>query len=412
MKILQANKYHYVKGGAERYYLDVSHLLQARGHEVIPFAMEHERNEPTPYAEHFVHGIDYRGRMALGARLREAAHVIYSRETLGKATALARSTQPDIAHLHNIYHQLSPTLLIALDRLRVPIVMSLHDYKVICPAYLLMTEGEICERCKDRNFFHAVTHRCLLDSRAASIVGWIEATLHAWLKTYEKVARFLCPSQFLLEKFAEFGVPREKLVHFPYFLPLEDYTPAYERSEYFIYLGRLSREKGIVTLLEALHRREGRRLTCRILGEGPLEEDLKRRAAEWGLEKVEFSGYLQGAELHRTIREAAFTVVPSEWYENLPFSVLESFALGTPVVGARIGGIPEMVIDGDTGRTFTSGDADDLADALDWMENHPLEMVAMGRRARRMDEERYAPGPHAERLLALYEEVIGERRGT
>jgi glycosyltransferase involved in cell wall biosynthesis len=285
-------------------------------------------------------------------------------------------------------------------------VMSLHDYKVICPGYLLMTHGEICERCQGGRFRNAFVHRCLLDSRAASAVGWIEAALHRRLRTYERIARFLCPSRFLLEKFAEFGVSRERLVHFPYFLPVEDYAPAYRPSDYFIYLGRLSREKGIVTLLQALRERHGTRLTCRILGEGPLEADLKARAERWGLRRVEFVGYRQGEELHRTIREAAFTVVPSEWYENLPFAVLESFALGTPVVGSRIGGIPEMVEHGDTGLTFTAGDPADLARAIDWMEARADEATEMGRRARQVIEERYAPGPHLERLEALYRSVI------
>lgn len=409
MTILQANKFHYVKGGAERYYLDVSRLLAGGGHAVVPFAMEDPRNEPTPYARFFVHRVDYRGRLGIGARMREARNVIDNRETARNVTALVAEARPQIAHLHNIYHQLSPSLITALDRCGVPMVQSLHDYKIICPGYLLMTHGEICERCKGGRTFNAVRHKCLLDSIPASVVGWVEAVVHARRRTYEKVARFLCPSRFLLEKFAEFGVARERLVHFPYFLPLEDYAPAYGESDFFIYLGRLSREKGIATLLRALRERRGARLTCRILGEGPLEADLKRQAAEWKLGRVEFSGYLQGEELQRAIRGAAFTVVPSEWYENLPFSVLESFALGTPVVGARIGGIPEMVVDQETGLTFTPGNASELAAAIDWMEAHPSEAIEMGRRARRMDEERYAPVAHLARLTALYREVIEER---
>ena len=406
MRILQCNKFHYVKGGAERYYLDVSRRLVLRGHEVIPFAMEDPRNEPSEHARCFVHAIDYRSRLSPLRKLREGFHAIYSFEAARKLRALARQTRLDVAHLHNIYHQLSPSVIVALNRLDVPMVMSLHDYKVICPGYLLMTHGEICERCKGGRFWNAVVHRCLLDSYPASVVGWAEATLHRRLRTYEKIARFLCPSQFLLEKFAEFGVPREKLVHFPYFLPVEEYAPAFAPSDYFIYLGRLSREKGIATLLQALRQRHGTRLTCRILGEGPLEADLRRRAEKWGLRRVEFSGYQQGGALHQTIREAAFTVVPSEWYENLPFAVLESFALGTPVVGSRIGGIPEMVEHGDTGLTFPAGDPTELARAIDWMEAHPDDAVEMGRRARQVIEQRYTPEPHLQRLERLYRRVL------
>ncbi len=406
MRILQANKFHYVKGGAERYYLDVSARLAGRGHTVIPFAMAHPRNAPSEYAKYFVHAVDYRARLSLLHKLREGFHAIYSSETVRKLEALVAHTHPEIAHLHNIYHQLSPSLILALDRLGIPIVQSLHDYKVICPGYLLMTHGQICERCRGGRFHNAFFYRCLLDSYPASAVGWLEATLHRWLGTYGKVARFLCPSRFLLEKLAEFGVSRERLVHFPYFLPVEDYVPDYGPSEYFIYLGRLSREKGIPTLLEALRRRQRTHLTCRILGEGPLEDDLRGKIERWGLRRVELSGYLQGAELHNVIRGAAFTVVPSEWYENLPFAVLESFALGTPVVGASIGGIPEMVIDGETGRTFPAGDAAALAAQIDWMESHGPDAIEMGRRARRMIEAQYAPQAHLIRLEELYRSVL------
>jgi len=406
MIVLQANKFHFVKGGAERYYLDVSRRLRERGHTVIPFAMRHARNEPSEYERYFVSEIDYRGRMGAIHRLRAAARSVYSTETAGHIAQLVERERPQVAHLHNIYHQISPALVLALARRGVPMVHTLHDYKVICPGYLFMAHGEICECCRGGHYHKAVANRCLLDSRAASLVGAIEGYVHRWLRTYEKVRFFLCPSRFMLEKMAEYGVARERLVHLPYFLPLEDYRPAYERSDYFIYLGRLSREKGVATLLAALRLRAGAHLTCRILGEGPLEADLRRQAAESGLGNVEFSGYIQGEALHAAIRGAAFTVVPSEWYENLPFAVLESFALGTPVVGARIGGIPEMVLDERTGLTFTMGDSHALAAALEWMESRPEQVIAMGRAARRLIEERYAPEPHLEQLEALYARAV------
>lgn len=406
MTVLQANKFHFVKGGAERYYLDVSRRLHARGHRVIPFAMRHVRNEPSEYERYFVSEVDYRGSQSALDKLRAASRSVYSRETVRQIEALVDHERPQIAHLHNIYHQISPALVRALDRLGVPMVHTLHDYKIVCPGYLFMAGGRICECCRGGRYYRAVTHRCLLDSRAASLVGAVEAYVHRWLRTYEKVRFFLCPSWFLLEKVAQYGVARRRLVHFPYFLPLEEYRPSFERSDYFIYLGRLSREKGVPTLLAALRQRTGTRLTCRILGEGPLEADLRRQASDWGLDRVEFSGYLAGEPLQAAIRGAAFTVVPSEWYENLPFAVLESFALGTPVVGSRIGGLPEMVLDGETGLTFTMGDSRALAEALDRMEASPERAVEMGRAARRLMEVRYAPEPHLERLEALYARVV------
>ncbi len=409
MRVVQANKYHFVKGGAERYYLDVSQRLTERGHEVIPFAMRHPRNLQTPHERYFVGEVDYHGRLGPWQKLQAGARSIYSRETVRHVDCLVRELRPQVAHMHNIYHQISPSLITALHRRGVPMVHTLHDYKVVCPGYLMMTPEGICECCKGGRYWNVVRHRCLLNSTAASVVGFLEATVHEWLKTYHKVSLFLCPSRFLLEKVAEFGLPREKLVHFPYFLPMDQYRPETKPSDYYIYLGRLSREKGIATLLEAVHLHRGSRMRCRILGEGPLEATLKRRAAEWGLTNVEFSGYLQGEALQDAIRGAAFTVVPSEWYENLPFAVLESFALGTPVVGANIGGIPEMVLHGETGLVFESGNAQDLSTALAEMEADPKRMVAMGEAARALDEERYGPDPHMERLEDLYGRVLQGR---
>jgi glycosyltransferase involved in cell wall biosynthesis len=406
VKIVQANKYHFVKGGAERYYLDLSEGLAQRGHLVMPFAMKHARNEPSPYDRYFVPEVDYHGSLSLGEKIQAARDSIYSRTTVEKMKALIADEAPQIVHMHNIYHQLSPSLVHACADEGVPMVQTLHDYKLVCPGYLLMTGGKICERCIGKNYFNAVKHKCLMNSTAASIVGYLEATFHEYKKTYSKIDYYLCPSEFLKRKVAEFGVPEEKLIHFPYFLPIDAYEPNYGPSNYFIYLGRLSREKGILTLLKAVQLMKGTRLKCRILGEGPLEAQLKAQAEEWGLENIEFSGFLQGNALQTLIREAAFTVVPSEWYENLPFAVLESFALGTPVVGSKIGGIPEMVLHEQTGLTYTPRQPHELAAALDWMESHSDSVVEMGREARKLIEERYAPEAHLERMEELYRQVI------
>lgn len=406
MKIVQANKYHFVKGGAERYYLDLSEGLSEQGHLVIPFAMRHDRNEPTPYDRYFVPEVDYHSDMSLGQKIQAAMDSIYSRTTKAKMTELIEAEAPQLVHMHNIYHQLSPSMIHACAEAKVPMVQTLHDYKMICPGYLLMTGGKICERCIGKNYFNAIKHKCLMNSVTASAVGYLEATLAEFKKTYSLIDYYLCPSEFLKRKVAEFGVPEEKLIHFPYFLPIDAYQPSYGPSDYFIYLGRLSREKGILTLLKAVRKMKGTRLKCRILGEGPLEAQLKAQAAEWELDNVEFSGYLQGNALQTLIREAAFTVVPSEWYENLPFAVLESFALGTPVVGSKIGGIPEMVLHEQTGLTYTPRQANELADALDWMASHSDRVVEMGREARRLIEERYASEAHLARMEELYRQVV------
>ncbi len=409
MRIVQVNKFHYVKGGAERYYLDLSTALRGRGHRVDHLAMAHPDNLPGGPGDLFVSEVDYRSRASTTSRIRQGLRAIYNREAARGARSLARRDGPAIAHLHNIYHQLSPSVVRAFAAEQVPMVQTLHDYKLVCPAYLLMTEGAICERCRGGHYFEAVRHRCLLESRAASAVAAVEAYFHGWVRTYDAIARFLCPSRFLLEKVASFGVARDRLVHLPYFVPAAEYRVTDPpREKLAIYVGRLSREKGIATLLEAMARLPQGRLRLHVLGDGPLRPMLEARARQLASGQVVFLGYRSGDALHDEIRRGDFTIVPSEWFENLPFAILESFALGRPVAGARIGGIPELVIDGETGRLFESGDADSLAEALLWMTGPEADVVAMGRRARRRIEAEHDPSAHLDRLTALYAELLGQ----
>ncbi len=411
MRIIQVNKFHYLKGGAERYYLDLGSALQRSGHDVSHLAMAHPRNLPAGPGDSFVREVDYRARNGWREKIRQGVDTIYNREAARSAADLARNGDRPVVHLHNIYHQLSPSVILAFARAGAPMVQTLHDYKLVCPGYLLMTEGAVCERCRGGRYYQAARHRCLLESRGASLVGTVEAYFHALRGTYGRIERFLCPSRFLLEKVASFGVPRGKLVHLPYFLPSDRYRPAPVPGRNAgpascVYVGRLSREKGIATLIEAMARLPQGRLRLDVLGEGPLEESLRARVGETCPDgRVRFLGYRSGEELHETIRVTSFAVVPSEWYENLPYAVLEPFALGRSVVGARIGGIPELVRDGQTGRLFESGDAESLAAALLWMTGPEADLGSMGENARRLICEDHAPGPHLARLLSVYREV-------
>jgi len=413
MRIVQVNKFHYLKGGAERYYLDLSEALARAGHAVSHLAMAHPRNLPAGPGDRFVREVDYRRRGSPWERVRQGLRSIHNAEAAALARGLAANgSRPEVAHLHNIYHQLSPSVVTAFARARIPLVQTLHDYKLVCPGYLLLTEGRICERCRGGRYYEAVRHRCLLQSRGASLVGAVEAYVHGGLRTYSRVRRFLCPSRFLLEKMASFGVPRARLVHLPYFLPAGRYRveppPARDpdRPLVAVYVGRLSREKGIAVLVEAMSLLPPGRLRLEVLGEGPLREALEERArATCPDGRVRFVGYRQGEELFDAIRAASFAVVPSEWYENLPYSVLEPFALARPVVGARIGGIPELVRDGETGRTHDPGDPRALAEALLWMTGPEADLVGMGSQARRRIEVEHAEGVHLDRLLAVYREA-------
>lgn len=406
MILLLANKFHYLKGGAERYYLDQSAYLAARGHRVVHLSMAHASNLPAVDGDRFIGEVDYRRPMGLGAKIRHAGRSIYNREAVAAVREIERESRPQIAHLHNIYHQLSPSIVRALASAGIPIVQTLHDYKLICPAYLLLSHGEVCERCRNGRYFHATARRCLLDSTGASAVATAEAYLHRWIRTYEKVRLFLCPSQFMLSKIAEFGVSRDRLSRLPYFLPMERFTPASDSGDYIVYAGRLSREKGVATLLEAQARIPRPRHPLRILGDGPLRGELERRAVQLGLDDVTFEGQKDLQDLTAIVGRARLVVVPSEWYENYPYAILEAFALARPVVGSRIGGIPELVRDGETGQCVAPGDPDALASAVTSVGGDPARAEEMGRRAREWVARELAPGRHIDRLESIYAELL------
>lgn len=403
MTVLLVNKFHYVKGGAERYYLDLGEYLAARGDRVMYLSMEHPANRPAGEDDAFVRGVDYRSEMGWRARVREGMRSIYNAEAAQLARRIVRARRPHVAHLHNIYHQLSPSVIRALAAEGIPIVQTLHDYKLICPAYLLLTEGRICERCKGARYAQAYRHRCLLESRGASAVAAVEAYLHHMFGTYEQVSLFLCPSRFMLEKVHEFGIPREKLVHLPYFLPIERYEPAPVVADYYVYAGRLSREKGVATLLEAhaLLPATGRP-PLRILGDGPLRADLEARATALGLPDVVFEGFQEPRRLKEIVGASSFVVVPSEWYENYPYAILEAFALARPVVGASVGGIPELVREGETGWLAPMGDPRGLAEAIARAAGDRGRALDLGRAARAWVAGHLAPGSHLDQLDAIY----------
>lgn len=401
MRVLLANKFHYVKGGSERYYFDLTRSLEAVGHEVVPFAMASSANEPTPYAGHFVSEVRFDGDGSPRERARRALRVLYSVEAKSRLARLLEETRPEVAHLHNIAHQLSPSILDPLAARGIPIVQTLHDYKLACPTYLMLAHGRPCERCVGGRFFHATRVRCNRGSLGASLVNTVEMYLHALLGTYGKVDRFLCPSRFLLGKMRQAGIEERRLVHFPYFVFASSYRPAPSKGEHAIYAGRLSREKGLVTLLRALAFAPRVRLV--IAGDGELKPELESLVETLGLEaRVSFAGYKSGEELHALVRDARFTVIPSEWYENLPYAALESFALGTAAVASRIGGLPEIVRDGETGLTFPPGDASAMARAMETLWDDPASATAMGRNARALIEREYDEPAHRSRLLALY----------
>ena len=401
--LLSVNNYHYRRGGSDVVYLDHAALMEEQGWATSYFAMQHPKNFATPWSEYFIDEIEFGHAYSLGQKLAMATKVVYSFEAQRKLKRLLADHPANIAHLHCIYHHLSPAIIPTLRDAGVPVVMTAHDLKIACPAYKMLNDTGVCEKCKDGSLFNVLRHRCVRGSLAASAIVMIESGVHRLLNTYQgKIDKVVVPSRFFMEKFIEWGWPREQFAHIPNYVDSSRFDPAYEAGDYFLYFGRLAPEKGVATMMRAA---KAAGVKLKIAGTGPIESELLALQAELAAD-IEFLGYRSGADLHALIGQARAVILPSEWYENAPMSVLESFALGTPVVGARIGGIPEMVIEGETGWTFESRNTDELTALLARLDALPAAQVERyGRTARAHVSNNFNRQGYLEATLALYAEL-------
>lgn len=401
--LLAINNYYYARGGAEVLFLEHNRLFENIGWQVVPFAMRHARNLPTPWADYFPDEIEFGSEYGLGEKLVRAPRVIYSRQARRKIRDLLAGVHPRIAHVHNVYHHLSPSVLPLLKQRGIPVVMTLHDLKLACPAYTMMRGGAPCESCRGGKIYNVAAHRCIKGSLALSSLVMIEAYAHRLLGLYaNNVDRFVAPSRFLLDKLVQWGWPRERFIHIPNFVDLDRFTPGTEAGRRFVYCGRLDDLKGIETLVRAAALA---RQPVTLIGRGPLEPRLRALSAELKAD-VHFPGYLTKEALARAIQEARAIVVPSECHENAPLALLEAYAAGRPVIGSRIAGIPELVREDETGMLFPPGDADALAEALARVAALPdARVCAMGRAGRAWVERDFNAAIYRERQLGLYDSL-------
>ena len=354
MKILLCNKVYHRAGGASIYTINLAEMLRERGHEVAVFAMKDPQTLKTPWSKYFPSGVNMGSPLS---KLRFAARCMGDRETSARFKALLDAFRPDVVHLNNIHSQLSPIIAKIAHTHGCRVVWTLHDYKLLCPRYDCLRNGkEHCEACfSDKK--NVLRYSCMKNSLSASVVAYCEALkwnrerLEAWTDA------FLCPSSYLRDKMLQGGFRPGKLHHRCNFIDTTtckrtDYD---KRGDYYCYVGRLSHEKGLETLVKAAASLPYRLL---IVGDGPLNGKLPVA------DNIEYTGRKEWPQIKEIVGAARFLVIPSEWGENNPLSVIESLCLGTPVLGARIGGIPELIKEGVTGATFTSGDKENLASAI------------------------------------------------
>jgi glycosyltransferase involved in cell wall biosynthesis len=405
LRILHVNKFLYRRGGAEAYMLDLAALQEAAGHEVVFFAMRHQDNISSRYDRYFPTRVDFEpAPSTLRGKAEGAGRLLWSSSASRGIEAVLRDFQPDLVHLHNIYHQLSPSILQPIRRRRIPAVMTLHDYKLACPTYRFLDHGQLCEACVPRRFWQPVLRRCNGGSLPASALNAVELTLHSYGGAYSPVGVFACPSRFLLDKMRAARVYPERLRWIPNFVDVEAIAPKERPGGPVVFAGRLSREKGVDVLVEAIALLSNIELD--VAGDGPARSELERLAAERGVaDRIRFHGRLATDRLRQLLLTSSVAVVPSRWYENMPLAVLEAFASGLPVVGADLGGIPELIRPGEDGDIVPPNDPPRLAEALSSLTADPERAFEMGRSARIRAEHEFAPGPHMERLDRLYAEA-------
>ena len=406
MRILYCNKYNFAFSGTEVYLFEVMELMRSHGHEVALFSMTDPRGEVTKYDQHFVPAIDFKNaESGPWDRATQVAQALYSRRARQKIRQMVKAFRPDIAHVRNIYHHLSPSILWELKAQGIPVVYHLNDFKLLCPSYNMVSQGHACERCHGGKFWNVVTQGCYSGPPGATLVLAAEAYLHKWLQTYEScVARFLVPSRFVRDKLVENGWDAGKISVLPHFQNLPSQTAADPLpGAPILYFGRLSPEKGVTDLLHAMQHLPA--VSLQIAGEGPQREELEKLTRDLKLTNVEFLGRVAGPQLNRLISSCRFTVLPSRAYETLGKTILESYAWGRAVVASDMGSRRELVRDGETGVLFPAGDVEQLARAISFLVERPEVASTMGAAGRALANQQHSPESHYAELASLYQQL-------
>jgi len=388
VKILLANKFYYPRGGDCIYTIGLETLLRDAGHEVAVFAMEYPETSETPWRRFFPSEVSFSPKKPLQF-LKALVRPLHSSEVAGKFDALLDTFRPDVVHLNNIHTQLSPLIAELAHRRGIRVVWTLHDYKLLCPRYDCLRDGKPCELCFAGDKSPVLKHSCMKGSRLASLIAWLEARKWNRARLEACTDAFLCPSRFLRDKMIQGGFDPSKLHMLHNFIDSAKVVPGgAARGDHYCYVGRLSPEKGIRTLVKA---------ACElpyplvVAGSGPLEAELRDLAKDHP--GIRFLGHQTWPRIKEILESSRFMVLPSEWFENNPLSVLEAISLGTPVLGARIGGIPELVTDPSRGMLFEAGDEESLKDGIRQMMDAPRD---------RRPVDAYGSGPYLEALMGVY----------
>jgi len=404
MRILLINNSHSIKGGADRVYFNTGKLMEEHNHEVQYFSTIDQENEPTEFSKYFVK-VSNKRESCFVTKLAGVKDYIYNKKAYLNLCTLIEEKKPDIAHIHLFCGGLSSSILKALKKYNIPIVQTVHDYRLLCPANAFLdSEDRICEKCINKSYYQCSVNRCVDGNFFFSTMPALEAYFRKYLiNPLDFIDHFIFVSKFSQQKHEEFDQKyKSKSSHLYNFTTIPKTNPSPIKREYFLYFGRLSKEKGLTTLLNAALQ-TGIRL--KIVGSGPMFNELYSLTRENS--NIEILSHQSGEILANTITHASFIIVPSEWYENNPMTVLEAYSAGKPVIGSRIGGIPEIIEDGKTGFLYESRNTEELMNVIKKAQQlSESDYVKVSNNAFYFGLNNFAPGLHYKKLMLIYSQML------
>lgn len=395
MRILLVNKFHYLRGGSEKYYFELANLLKSKGHTVAFFSMKHKENITTGDKEYFVDEID----LNTGSKLK-AFDVIYSKTNKELMTKALEDFKPDIVHINNFQRQLSASIIDAIKEKNIPIVMTAHDLNPICPASIMLYDGKPCEDCLTKGYTQCIKKKCNKGSTLKSIIGYAEKKYYDCHKVFKKVDCIISPSEFNKNQLikGKLNCNDIKVIH--NFVNKSEHKD-YVLGDYAFYFGRLSKEKGILNLIEAIKDIPDSKLL--IAGDGPEKENIEAYIEKHNLgDRITLLGYQNQDSIREYIRNSRFVVVPSVCNENCPYSVLETLEIGKPIIGSRIGGIPELIEDGKNGFLYKSDNVNELKKKLEILFSQDETIDKFSAKSHELYESNYSPDAYYDKIMEIY----------
>jgi len=417
-KVLIINKYHFVSGGAERYFLSIMEVLRKWGIEPIPLSINYARTLPTPYQKYFIEPIVKDGEAKIISqkptwkeKVRLAAQAIYSESAVDAIRRIYEDHKPDIAYFLNFNNHISPSAIDACAQLGIPVVMRMSDFNLVCASNMYYRDGHPCTDCK-KGLHHAVLHRCVHDSVARSLLSVLATSFHRWAGFYKKVSAFIAPTHFMRQELRELGFSDSTLHQINTFAKPQEKKPPNVGSPYILFFGRFARFKGADTAMQAFSRIADKRgVVFRLMGDEGDADSLRVQALAEKLncEEIKILPFERDKQkIIEAIQGSLFTVLPSENYENLPNAILESFSCARPVISTRLGSIPDIVLDQIYGLLYEYGDLQDFSAKMEWLIQNESARIEMGEKAYTAILNDYSEQQHSEKLLHVFEKVKQE----